>query len=253
MNAKHALISLKNVEVKIGAKILLKNINVEIEHGELVSLVGSNGAGKSTFLKILTGIMPTTQGTVQVFEHHLHSGMKKKEIKQLRSQVGQVFQGLHLVPRLTALENILIGRLSKNKSFKTWARQFNQEDHRVAAEAMELVGIASKSDERVDRLSGGERQKVAIARALAQESSLLLADEPTSNLDPLAAAEIAKLLQFLVREKKMTIVTVIHDLSLLNYLGGRVIGLKNSAVKFDTQMSTLSIPEIEKIYATEVL
>lgn len=253
MTSYKNIISLKNVEVKISSKILLQDINVEIAQGELVSLVGSNGAGKSTFLKILTGILPATSGSVQVFEHHLHSGIKKKELKQLRSQVGQVFQGLHLVPRLTALENILIGRLSKNKSFKTWARLFNKEDHRIAAEAMDLVGITLKSAERVDRLSGGERQKVAIARALAQESYLLLADEPTSNLDPLAAVEIAKLLHYLVREKKMTIVTVIHDLNLLNYLGGRVIGLKKTRMNFDYQMATVSIPEIEKIYSSEVL
>jgi phosphonate transport system ATP-binding protein len=247
------VIQLSHVDVIIKSKKLLHDINLSIYEGELVTVVGPNGAGKSTLLKILTKIYSTSSGQLQVLNHAVHQKMKRFEIRELRSQVGQVFQGLHLVPRLTVLENVLIGRLSKNHSFKTWARVFNSDDHRAAREAIDLVGIGDKKNERIDHLSGGEKQKVAIARALAQESKLILADEPTSNLDPQAALDIANLLVQLNIEKKITVVSVVHQLPLLKVLGGRVVGLKNAKIEFDSLVSRLNLSEIENIYHAEKL
>jgi phosphonate transport system ATP-binding protein len=245
------VIQLSHVDVMIKSKKLLDDVSLSIGQGELVTLVGPNGAGKSTLLKTLTKIYSVSSGELHVLDHRLHQKMKRSEIRELRSQVGQVFQGLHLVPRLTVLENILIGRLSKNRSFKTWARIFNPDDHRAAQEAIALVGIGEKANERIDHLSGGEKQKVAIARALAQGSKLILADEPTSNLDPQAAVEIARLLVQLNEEQKITVISVVHHLPLLKVLGGRVIGLKNTKIEFDSLASQLNLNEIENIYHLE--
>lgn len=246
-----AIISIQKATVEISGKQLLNDLSVEILPGELVAVVGPNGAGKSSLMKILTRILPVTSGTVEVLGRPVTPTLKRKEIRELRSQVGQVFQGLHSVPRLTVLENVLIGRLSLNRSFKTWARIFSDKDYKVANLAMDRVGISHKAEIRVDRLSGGERQKVAIARALAQETKLILADEPTSNLDPKASLEIAQLLRDLVKEKTITIVTVVHDLALLPVLGERVIGLRNGQLQFDQMISQSNLKEIEKIYQPE--
>jgi phosphonate transport system ATP-binding protein len=253
MSQQTSIIQLDDVQVNIGERCILNNISLKIGQAELVTLVGPNGAGKSTLLKVLTRIQGFSKGQVQILNHDVHASMKRKDIRELRSEVAQVFQGLHLVPRLTVLENVLIGRLSLNRSFKTWARIFNQQDHAAALNAMITVGISHHADHRVDRLSGGERQKVAIARALAQNTKLLLADEPTSNLDPQAAVEIAQLLRRLVSENNITIVTVIHDLSLLSALNGRVVGLKAGHILFDQKSDHLVLSEVEKIYRSERL
>ena len=240
------IISLHDASVQIDGKNLLKNLSLQISNGELVTIVGPNGAGKSPLMKILTRIQPVTSGRIEVLGRPVTAALKRRDIRDLRSQIGQVFQGLHSVPRLTVLENVLIGRLSLNRSFKTWARIFSEEDYRVANAAMDRVGISHKAKTRVDRLSGGERQKVAIARALAQETRLLLADEPTSNLDPKASLEIAQLLRDLIQEKTITIVTVIHDLALLPVLGGRVIGLRDGQLQFDQLISQSNLKEFER-------
>ena len=252
MDKPSSVISLENVNVTIAGRSILSDIKLKIGQGELVTLVGPNGAGKSTLLKVLTRIQSFSKGHVQILNHQVSSAMKRKEIRQLRSEVAQVFQGLHLVPRLTVLENVLIGRLSLNKSFKTWARVFNQDDHAAATRAMQSVGISHHAGHRVDKLSGGERQKVAIARALAQDTKVLLADEPTSNLDPQAAIEIAQLLRRLVTENNLTIVMVIHDLSLLPALNGRIVGLKAGRILFDQKSDHLVIAEVENIYRSEI-
>ncbi len=253
MTYTNPIIQINDVHVQIQSKNLLNGVSVKINQGEFVTIVGPNGAGKSTLLKLMTGIQPVSAGAVEVLGHQVVRTMKRKEIRELRSQVGQVFQGLHLVPRLSVLENVLIGRLSLNKSFKTWARLFTKADHNAAIDAMKLVGVFHKADSRADSLSGGERQKVAIARALAQGTKLILADEPTSNLDPQAATEIAKLLQNLMKEKQITIVSVLHDLSLLTVLNGRVLGLKSGKLVFDHKSTALATRDIDRIYKTEAV
>ncbi len=253
METNNAIIQLSRVHVKISERSILSDINLNIGPGELVTLVGPNGAGKSTLLKVLTRMQIFSEGSVQILDRKVDASMKRKEIRDLRSKVAQVFQGLHLVPRLNVLENVLIGRLSLNRSFKTWARIFNDDDHASAWQALQTVGISHHAESRVDRLSGGERQKVAIARALAQDTRLLLADEPTSNLDPQAAHEIAQILRRLVSENKITIITVMHDLSLLPALNGRIIGLKSGCILFDEKNDQLQVKQIENIYRPEKL
>lgn len=242
------LVEVNDLFVQLGERKVLKGVNLQLAKGEILSLVGANGVGKSTLLKVLTQMVPIQKGEVFVLQTPVHKSLSRKKIRELRSQVGQVFQSLQLVARLSVLENVLIGRLGHNSSILTWARVYSKKDHQRAEKAIEVVGLQDFKIVRVDRLSGGQRQKVAMARALAQQAPLILADEPTSNLDPVAAEEMAELLVRLSQQYGIGVITAVHTLSMLNNLGGRVLGLKSGQVAFDVPVDEVSESQLQELY-----
>jgi phosphonate transport system ATP-binding protein len=237
--------------VSLAGKTLLEGITFRVPAGQTLSIVGPNGAGKSTLLKALSGFVAPSHGSVEVLGRALGAGIGRDGLRDLRSRIGQVFQALQLVPRLTALENVLIGRLAVNRTLKSWARVFPDEETQKGRDALSALNILHLAEVRADRLSGGERQKVAIARALAQEAPLLLADEPTASLDPAAAQEIAELLARLARERGLTLITVVHAPALLPVLGGRVLGLKAGRVAFELKSADLGQEQLAALYRQE--
>lgn len=243
------VIRVQGLSVVAGRRRILEDVSFSIGAGERVVIVGPNGAGKSSLLKTLSGITPPAAGTVNVLGQRLHGGVSRARLHALRAAVGQVFQGLHLVGRLTVQENVLIGGLARNRSPLTWARVYPRSERELAGEALAAVNMASFASIRADRLSGGERQKVAIARALMQQPRLLLADEPTASLDPFAAQDIADLLGNIALARGLTLITVVHTLSLLPRLGERVIGLKAGRVCFDLRTQEISEETQQALYA----
>ena len=241
-------ISIKEAVVRAGERTILDTINLSVGYGERVAIVGHNGAGKSTLLKLMTGITHPSHGEVNVLGHDLHSTVLAKDLRRIRTEVGQVFQGLHLVQRLTVLENVLLGGLAQNRSWLSWARLFPQKEILRAEAALLAVGLIGKAHLRADRLSGGERQKTAIARLLMQSPRLILADEPTAALDPLASADIAKMLADLAQEHGMTLVSVIHDPGLLPILAERVIGLRHGRIVFDLPVDKVDDHCLTQLY-----
>jgi phosphonate transport system ATP-binding protein len=250
MNTSEHIVCVNNLVVEMGGRTLLRGINLQLKPGELVSVLGANGAGKSTLLKSLTGMVFPKSGTIEILGRTVEARLHHWELRKLRAEVGQVFQGLHLVSRLTAMENVLIGRLAKNSSVLTWLRIYSREDKDKAMQALERVGMADRAHERIDLLSGGERQKIALARVLAQEAKLVLADEPTANLDPQAACEIARLLQELASHLGIGVLTVVHNFTVLPLLGGRVLGLKQGEVQFDCLQNALPENRLMALYAS---
>ena len=194
---------------------------------------------------------PTGSGSIEVLGCRVEPGMAVGELRTLRSRVGQVFQGLHLVSRLSALENVLIGGLDRCHSLLTCARLFSSDEHDRAHAALKAVGMEHAAQLRSDRLSGGERQKVAVARALNQEPELILADEPTANLDPAAADEIALLLAELAEERQVTLITVVHTLQLLPNLAQRIIGMHSGRIAFDQPIGALDDKRMRLLYRRE--
>jgi phosphonate transport system ATP-binding protein len=251
MNNSSHVVRLAAVNVMAGATALLDDINLVIAARERVAIIGANGAGKTTFLKVLTGMVPITSGSVEVLGHPVSNLKAPVELRLLRSRVGQVFQGLHLLGRLSALENVLVGALGRYDSIFSFARVFSTDEQARAHAALDAVGMGHAAQFRADRLSGGERQKVAIARALNQEPDVILADEPTANLDPLAAAEIAELLARIVAERGMALITVAHTLKLLTSLAQRVIGMRSGTIVFDRAIDDIDEFEIERLYRGE--
>jgi phosphonate transport system ATP-binding protein len=236
-----------------GGRIVLDVPWLQLQSGQHVALIGPNGAGKSMFLRCLTGFAKPTSGQVQVLGRELGEprGLRGAPLRGLRAEVGQVLQGLHLVQRVSVLDNVLmgaLGRLRGVQAWHSWARSFATTEHEQAHRALAAVGLAGRAEERADRLSGGERQKVAIARMLMQHPRLILADEPTANLDPAAAQEICALLR--QAAGTATLITVVHDPALLPLLAGRVIGLRHGRVMFDCTLASLSQKDLKDLYAS---
>jgi len=214
-------IRIRGASFRQGRAIALRGVSLSIETRERVVIVGRNGAGKSTLLKAMAGLLPPSMGEV---EWPLHPKGPR---------VALIWQGIHLVQRLSVLENVLIGALGRCCSPLTWVRVFPEAERVRARSQLARVGIGHLADERAGRLSGGERQRVAIARALMQDADVLLADEPTSSLDWGAARDVARLLSELAASEGFTLVSVVHDLSLVEALGDRVVVLHEGRVAFD--------------------
>ena len=240
------IIDIQNLEMVIAGRRILKVDSLHIARGEKVAILGRNGAGKSTLLRCLNGFVNPTAGHIVVNRHTVFPLRRERDLRLVRAQVGQVLQGLHLVARLSAMENVLVGGLARMPRLRSWARIFTNEETQRAQAALKAVGMAHLAEKRADKLSGGERQKVAIARMLMQEPELVLADEPTAALDPTAADEVCELL--VKATENSTLITVVHNVSLVPLLSQRVIGLKAGEVVLDCASHELTQAQLDHLY-----
>jgi phosphonate transport system ATP-binding protein len=255
-------VQLQAVRVQAAGRLLLQLPALQVAAGERVAIVGPNGAGKSTLLKLLAGqwAAQQVQGQVHVLGRWLHadtaSALPPADAaarRLLRREVGLLLQGLHLVPRLTARENVLVGalgRLQGAQALRSWCRWYPPALVAEADAALARLGLADRVHTRCDQLSGGERQKVALARVQLQAPRLLLADEPTSALDPAATRQACAALLAAVAQPGCTLVTVVHDLALLPLLATRVIGLAEGRVCWDKPLAALSPELLQALYAS---
>lgn len=239
-------VAIEHLQCRLGEQTRLNIDALRVAEGERVAVVGPNGSGKSTLLRVLGGYAPVAAGVTQVLGCDLRPAPGREDLRRLRSQIGQVMQGLHLVPRLSAVENVLIGCLGRIGGWRTWARLFPEPEIDQAHAALRAVGMLALADQRADRLSGGERQKVAIARMLLQRPRLILADEPTAALDPAAAVEVCELLARAAQGA--TLITVVHNPALLPLLAERVIGLQQGEVAFDLPIAQVSAAILQQLY-----
>jgi phosphonate transport system ATP-binding protein len=235
----------------VGDRAILRDLSFTIERGERVVVIGRNGAGKSTLLRLASGMRRPTAGRLAVLGYALDVRTTRRALRALRASIGQVMQGAHLVARLTATENVLLGGLARASGIgelASWARLFPAGEHSRARDALAAVGMQRRADQRTDRLSGGERQRVAIARALHQGADVLFADEPTASLDPEASAQLIELLAQLARERDLTLLTVVHDLRLVRPLGDRVLALRAGQVALDAPVATVSDEVLRNVF-----
>lgn len=196
------IIKAQGINKSFGELQVLKNVDFEVEKGEIVSIVGASGAGKTTFLQILGTLLSPDSGSLEIAG--LKTGGSDKELAEFRNRhLGFVFQSHHLLPEFTALENVCIPALIAGTTEK--------EAKKKAAELLEKVGLADRAEHKPAQLSGGEQQRVAIARALVNSPDVLLADEPTGNLDSNTKQDIHNLLFELRKSLGQSIVIVTHD------------------------------------------
>lgn len=241
-----ACIDIQNLACEIGGRVVLDLPALRIARGERVAIIGHNGAGKSTLFRVLTGFLRPSTGTVQVLDRSLETGLPVRELRLLRHEIGQVMQGLHLVGRLSALDNVLIGALGRVGGWRSWTRFFPMAEIQWAESALQKVGMLARATTRADKLSGGERQKVGVARMLVQGPQLILADEPTAALDPSAAAEVCRLL--VAAAADATLLTVVHNPALLPVLADRVIGLRQGKIAFDLPVAQVGDRQLVALY-----
>ena len=219
------MIQFKKVTKYYGNHKALNNINLQIDQGEFISLVGMSGAGKSTLMKLIVGEEELDDGSILIDDIDM-TRIRKSDLPYLRRKIGVVFQDIKLLPRRTAFENVAFAmEVSGHRK-----EQINKDVPRI----LDLVGLTHKSNNFPNEMSGGEKQRVAIARSLAHRPVLLLADEPTGNLDEVNAAEVIDLL-LKINELGTTVILATHASDLVNKIKRRVITIEGGQVTLEKQ------------------
>lgn len=244
-------LSVKSLAKTFNQRRVLDDVDFAVNRGELVAFLGANGSGKSTTLKCVAGLTTPDSGSIELDGVHL-AGMHGRELARARSRAAMVFQKIHLVPRRTALDNVCAGALSRVSGLGSLSPAFFSRELREEAMAcLDRVGMADRALDKVGRLSGGQQQRVAVARALCQRASVLLADEPVSALDPHAAENIMEMLATLAHEENLAVAAVLHQPELAQRYADRAIGLLHGRIAFDSPVQNLSNDFLDVLYSPE--
>jgi len=243
-----SLISLTGVSKRFpNGTLALDNVSLEVPRGQLLSLIGLSGSGKSTLMRHLNGLHKPTAGTVRVMGVEVSSA-SNRQLRSVRRNVGFVFQQFGLVGRATCLENVLSGALGRLKGPRYGVWSYPRDLRRQAFDHLERVGLAPQAYQRADTLSGGQMQRVAIARTLMQQPQLLLADEPVASLDPESSAQVLELLLRVAMEEKMTVIVTLHQVELALGWAHRIVGLRDGQVVLDRDARGLSEDDVMEVY-----
>ena len=237
----------------------LKGINLSIDRGTNYAIVGKSGSGKSTLLKLMNGMMIPSKGIIKV--DYQTPNMKNKKFKVMMHKIGYIPQSLGLIKNLTVLENTLVGALPRLGKIQSLFKMFPEEEIVEAKKILKLVGLSGKEDRKAYMLSGGEKRRVAIARAFMQKPTILLADEIVSELDHVTAREIMNLIADAQKRMNLTAIMVHHDMQLALEYANRVavikdgekileIGVEGDKI-VDFQTGDLSTQEIMELYSDE--
>lgn len=234
----------------VAGQPVLRDISFEVSGRNSVAIIGPSGTGKSTLIRCINKLIPPTSGSVYVSGENI-TKLQGRELREARRKIGMVFQEFNLVERLSVMENVLSGRLGYVAPWRAWLRKYPEEDIANAFELLESIGLIDFFRQRADSLSGGQRQRVGIARAVMQEPHVLLADEPTSSLDPKTSVEIMELLVELSEANGIPLLINIHDVELAKRFTNRVIGLSKGGIVFDGPPDELTRENLKEIYGGE--
>ncbi|MEM9955068.1 MAG: phosphonate ABC transporter ATP-binding protein [Chloroflexota bacterium] len=225
----------------------LKSVSMTIESNEVVAIIGRSGAGKSTLLRCINGMQAVTSGSIKLDGQEVTT-MSTRERRELNRQVGFIWQEYNLVGRLSANMNVLTGRLGYNRGILNSLGYFSSEQREIAMQSLDRVGMLHRAKFRADRLSGGEKQRVNIARAISQQPKLLLADEPVASLDPELSWTVMSDLSRIAREEGVPTLINIHEVELAKSFTDRLIGIAQGHVVFDGTPEELNQQAMDKIY-----
>ncbi len=244
---KLAIVQIQTVGVTYANQVVaLDAVSLQLNRGEFTVVLGSSGAGKSTLLRTLNYLTPPTCGRILV--SGLGDLREATVLRSHRKQTGMIFQQHQLIERLSVLQNVLMGRLAYH-SFWRSLLPFPQRDQQLALACIARVGLIDKALTPVKHLSGGQKQRVGIARALAQQPKLILADEPIASLDPASAHGILSLLRHVCQTDGISVVLSLHQVEFAKAYGDRIIGLAHGRIVFDAPPTALSDRNIEEIYS----
>lgn len=229
----------------------LDHVDLEINQGEFVVIVGLSGAGKSTMLRSINRLHEITSGDISIDGESITKA-KGNKLLMMRRNIGMIFQSFNLVKRSSVIRNVLSGRVGYHPTWKMVLGLFPKQDKQIALEALDRVNIVEKAYNRADELSGGQQQRVSIARALAQEPKIILADEPVASLDPLTTKQVMDDLQRINKELGITIIVNLHFVDLAREYATRIIGLQAGRVVFDGPVELATDDAFSKIYGREI-
>lgn len=239
------MIRVQQLTKRYGDNAVLQGIDLQIEAGEFVVILGQSGAGKSTLLRCMNRLARADSGVLDI------AGMDAMQAggqRDLRRQVAMIFQHHNVVPRLSVLKNVLTGRLGSVSCLASLLQLFSRADVALALDCLRRVELEHKAAARSDSLSGGQMQRVGIARALAQRPKVILADEPVASLDPKTARLVMQYLRDATRELGITVVCNLHQVDLACEFGDRIVGLAHGRLVFDGHRQSLDAAAQARIY-----
>ena len=251
MNNAAAALSIRNLDKEYArGKPVLRGITLDVGSAGVTAIIGPSGTGKSTLIRCINRLVEPTSGQIFFQDQDLVK-LDRRALRLARRQIGMVFQEYNLVERLTVMENLLCGRLGYVAPWKAWLRKYPRADIDRAFSLLDTVGLAGFANQRADSLSGGQRQRVGIARALMQEPKLLLADEPTSSLDPKTSVEIMELIGKMSRANGIPVMINMHDVELAKRFADRIVGMSGGRVVYDGPPAGLDEDMLKTIYGGE--
>jgi len=245
------VLTLRNLskEYRSGRPVL-KDISLTFAGRGMTAIIGPSGTGKSTLIRCINRLTNPTSGEILFMGTDL-AKLRGRALREARRRIGMVFQEYNLVERLSVIENVLCGRLGYLAVWRAWLRKFPAKDIERAFYLLDAVGLGDFVNQRADQLSGGQRQRVGIARALMQEPDLLLADEPTSSLDPKTSVEIMELIARRAGERDIPVIVNIHNVELAKRYADRIVGMSKGGVVFDGPPKALEHSHLIQIYGGE--
>ena len=225
----------------------LSDVSFSIPAGAFVVLLGPSGAGKSTIFRCVTGLTQPDTGSIDVAGAKINT-LSGRPLREARRNIGLIFQQFNLIGRLTAIKNVLGGRLGHALAWRVILRLFARQDRQLALANLDRVGLLDKAYQRADSLSGGQQQRVAIARVLTQESQIILADEPVSSLDPDSSETVLGILKGISRERGIAVLCSLHQVDLAKRYADRIIGLRGGRIVYDGPAEGLTDQALDLIY-----
>ena len=246
-----AALAIRNLRKEYRAGVpVLRDVSLEVGGTGMTAIIGPSGTGKSTLIRCINRLVDPTAGEI-LFGGQDLARLRGRALREARRRIGMVFQEYNLVERLSVIENLLCGRLGYVPVWRAWLRRFPPQDVARAFDLLDAVGLGDFATRRADALSGGQRQRVGIARAIMQDPELVLADEPTSSLDPKTSVEIMELLARLARERGIPVIVNIHNVELAKRFAERIVGMSQGAIVFDGAPSELRESDLLAIYGGE--
>lgn len=237
---------------------VLHRVSFKVEPGEFVGIIGLSGAGKSTLLRCINRLVAVTEGRILVPQKLLGNGSDGArvdvlklgfgDLRRLRRKIGMIFQQFNIVHRLSVIDNVLSGGLGYQPVWRSTLRIFSRDERRQALINLDRVGLLELAYKRAGELSGGEQQRVAIARTLMQRPAIILADEPVASLDPRLSRIVLDILRRVCGEDGITALVSLHTLELTRAYADRVVGLKTGRVVFDGASRDLSDAAVDEVY-----
>ncbi|WP_299617520.1 phosphonate ABC transporter ATP-binding protein [Pelagibius sp.] len=250
-----SVITLSRVRKSFGSKTVLHGVNLDVNEGEMVGLIGASGSGKSTLIRLICGLERMdrdTEGRIALFDKKTQeNGRFSEHSEGLRCDVGVIFQQFNLINRLSLMTNVLAGRLGRISRWRGSLGLFPQADKVKALLALERVGMIEQAHQRASTLSGGQQQRGAIARVLTQEARLILADEPIASLDPASAKLVMSTLREINRTDKATVIVSLHQIDHAFEHCDRIIALKGGAVIHNGPTDDITPADIADLYGVE--
>jgi phosphonate transport system ATP-binding protein len=243
-------LSLRSVTKRYGGQIALDDVSLDVGAGEFVALLGPSGAGKSTVFRCLSRLVSPEAGTVAIGGVDLAT-LRAGELRRVRRGVGLIFQQFNLIGRLSALDNVLAGRLGHVSTWRVALRLFPEPERQRALACLDRVGLLAQAYQRADSLSGGQQQRVAIARVLAQETRVILADEPVSSLDPRSAGNVLAILREIAREHRIAVLCSLHQVDYARRFADRVVALRQGRLVEDAAAAAFDAAAFLRLYGAE--